>query len=162
MILWGLSVTAIISLKWEVSFAWYQDTIILKPWYAACLLIYMFLYTLLFTLHPFYFPDQYCHWQAWQWKKCHSVAIACHKTCFILWSATVAHPKDLWRAIKKFWDIITKVTPKVYLQLWQRSHWPGSGVSEECSKSKHLNGSLTVLSTPITVFRSKIPKGLGM
>ena len=81
---------------------------------------------------------------------------------FILWSATVAHPKDLWRAIKKFWDIIMKVTPKVYLQLWQRSHWPGSGVSEECSKSKHLNGSLTVLSTPITVFRSKLPKGLGM
>ena len=66
------------------------------------------------------------------------------------------------RAIKKFLDIITKVAPKVYLQLWRRSHWPGSGVSEECSKSEHLNGGLPVLSAPIAVFRSKLPKGLGM
>ena len=27
------------------------------------------------------------------------------------------NPKDLWRAIKKFGDIVTKVAPKVYLQL---------------------------------------------
>ena len=64
--------------------------------------------------------------------------------------------------LKIFWDIITKVAPKVYLQLWWRSHWPGSGVSEECSKSKHLNGGLPILSAPITVFRSKLPKGLSM
>ena len=74
----------------------------------------------------------------------------------------VACPKDLWHAIKKFWDIIMKVGPKVYLQLWRWSHWPGSGVSEECSKSEHLNGGLPVLSAPIIVFRSKLPKGLGM
>ena len=54
------------------------------------------------------------------------------------------------------------VAPKVYLQLWQRSHWPGSVVSEECSKSEHLNEDLPVLSAPIAVFRSKLPKGLGM
>ena len=69
---------------------------------------------------------------------------------------------------KTFWswvrmtDIIMKVAPMVYLLLWQWSHWPGSGVSEECSKSKHLNGGLPVLSAPITIFRSKLPKGLGM
>ena len=74
----------------------------------------------------------------------------------------VAHPKDLWRAIKTFWNIIMNVAPKVYLQLWQWSHWPGSVVSEECSKSKHLNEDLPVLSAPIAVFRSKLPKGLGM
>ena len=74
----------------------------------------------------------------------------------------VARPKDLWRAIKRFWDIITKVAPKVYLQLWRRSHWLGSGVCEECSKSENLNGGLPVLSPPIAVFRSKLPKGLGM
>ena len=35
---------------------------ILKPWYGACLIIYiMSLYILLFTLYPFYFPDQYSH-----------------------------------------------------------------------------------------------------
>ena len=54
------------------------------------------------------------------------------------------------------------VAPKIYLQLWRRSHWPVSGVSEECSKSEHFNGALTVLSAPIAVFRSKLPKGLGM
>ena len=66
------------------------------------------------------------------------------------------------RAIKKFLDIITKVAPKVYLQLWRRSHWFGSGVSEECSNSKHLNEGLPVLSAPVAVFGSKLPKGLGM
>ena len=80
----------------------------------------------------------------------------------MLLPATVAHPKDLWPVIKKFWDIITKLAPKVYLQLWRRSHWPGSGVSEECSKSEHLIGGLPVLSAPIAIFRSKLPKGLGM
>ena len=55
------------------------------------------------------------------------------------------------------WDIIMKVAPKVYLQLSQRSHWLGSGFSEECSKSEHLNGGLPVLSAP-----SKLPKGFGM
>ena len=55
-----------------------------------------------------------------------------------------------------------KVAPKVYLQLWRQSHWPGSGVSEECSKSEHLNGGLPVLSAPIAVFRNKLLKGLGM
>ena len=74
----------------------------------------------------------------------------------------IKHVLDLWRAIKKFWHIITKVAPKVYLQLWRRSDWPGSGDSEECSKSKHLNGGLPVLLAPIAVFRSKLPKGLGM
>ena len=54
------------------------------------------------------------------------------------------------------------VAPKVYLQLWQWSHLPGSIVSEECSKSEHLNGGLPVLSALIVVFRSKLPKGLGM
>ena len=35
---------------------------ILKPWYGACLLIYiMSLYILLFTLNVFYFPGQYSH-----------------------------------------------------------------------------------------------------
>ena len=67
-----------------------------------------------------------------------------------------------WRAIKNFWDIITKVAPKVYLQLWRRSHWPGSSVSEKYSKSEHLNGGLPVLSAPIAVFRSKLSKELGM
>ena len=66
-------------------------------------------------------------------------------------------PKRFWCAIKKFWDIITKEAPKVYLQLWLQSHWPDSGVSEECSKSKHLSVGLTVLSPPIAVFRSKLP-----
>ena len=74
----------------------------------------------------------------------------------------VACPKDLWHAIKKFWDIIMKVAPKVYLQLWRWSHWSGSGVREECSKSEHLNGGLPVLSAPIAIFRGKLPKGLGM
>ena len=54
------------------------------------------------------------------------------------------------------------VAPKVYLQLWRQSHWPGSGVTEKGSKSKHLNGGLPVLSAPIAVFRSKLPKGLSM
>ena len=35
------------------------------------------------------------------------------------------------------------------MSLWRRSHWPGSVVSEECSKSEHLNGGLPVLSAPI-------------
>ena len=71
-------------------------------------------------------------------------------------------PEDLWHAIKKFWDIITKVAPKIYLQLSQRSHWPGSSASEECSKSQHLSGGFPVLSAPVVVFRSKLLKGLGM
>ena len=58
--------------------------------------------------------------------------------------------------------IITKVAPKVYLQLWQRYHWPGSGFGEECSTSEHLNGGLPVLSAPIAVLRSKLLKGLCM
>ena len=41
MILWGLSVRAIIHLKRKVSFIWYQAAVILKPWYGACLLIYI-------------------------------------------------------------------------------------------------------------------------
>ena len=82
-------------------------------------------------------------------KNAKRASIARHKTCFILWRAIVAHPKDLWRAIKIFWDIITKIAPKIYLQLWRRSHWPDRGVSEECSKSEHLNGGLPVLSAPI-------------
>ena len=82
----------------------------------------------------------------------HVYIMACH----------IARPKDLWRAIKRFWDIITKVAPKVHLQLWRRSHWPCSGVSEECSKSENFNGGLPVPSPPIAVFRSKLPKGLGM
>ena len=49
-----------------------------------------------------------------------------------------------------------KVAPKVYLQLWQWSHWPGSSVSEEYSKSEHLNGGLPALSAPIAIFRSKL------
>ena len=49
-----------------------------------------------------------------------------------------------------------KVAPKVYLLLWRRSHWPGSGVSVECSKSEHLNRGLLVLSAPVAVFRSKL------
>ena len=28
---------------------------------------------------------------------------------------------------------------KIDLQLKRQSHWPGSGTSEECSKSVHLN-----------------------
>ena len=60
MILWGLSVTAITHSKWKVSFTWYQAAMILKPWYGACLVIYiMSLYVLLFALYIFYFPDQY-------------------------------------------------------------------------------------------------------
>ena len=51
-----------------------------------------------------------------------------------------------------------KVAPKVYLLLWRRSHWPGSGVSVECSKSEHLNRGLLVLSAPVAVFRSKLPQ----
>ena len=39
------------------------------------------------------------------------------------------------RAIKKFLDIITKVAPKVYLQLWRRSHWPGSSVVKSAVKA---------------------------
>ena len=61
-------------------------------------------------------------------------------------------PKRFRPAIKKFWDIITKVAPKVYLQLWWQSHWPGSSVGEECGKNKHLNGGLPVLSAPIAIF----------
>ena len=38
-ILWELSATAIIQLKWKVSFVWYQAAMILKPWYGAYLLI---------------------------------------------------------------------------------------------------------------------------
>ena len=125
--------------------------------YISCFCIHCFLHYTLFTFLISIAIDR-----SGSERNATRVAIACHKTCFILWSETVAHPKDLWRAVKKFWDIIMKVTPKVYLQLSRRSHWPGSGVSKECSKSKHLNGSLTVLSTPITVFRSKLPKGLGM
>ena len=45
------------------------------------------------------------------------IKIARHKTCFILWRAIVTRPKDLWRAIKKISDIITKVAPMVYLPL---------------------------------------------
>ena len=67
-------------------------------------------------------------------------------------------PKRFRRAIKNFRDIITKVAPKVYLQLWRRSHWSGSGVSEECSKSEDLDGGLPVLSAPIAVYRSKLPQ----
>ena len=65
-----------------------------------------------------------------------------HAIKHVLWTCfmTIAGPKDLWHAIKKFW--IKKVARKVYLQLWQQSHWHGSGVSEECSKSEHLNGGL--------------------
>ena len=81
---------------------------------------------------------------------------------FYIMACEIARPKDLWRAIKNFWDIIKKIAPKVYLQLWRRSDWPGSGVSEECSKSEHLHGVLPVLSAPIAVFRSKLPKELGM
>ena len=66
-------------------------------------------------------------------------------------------PKDLWRAIKKFWNIITKIALKVYLQLWRRSQWPGSSVSKECSKSEHPNGGLPVLAGPIAIFRSNLP-----
>ena len=55
-----------------------------------------------------------------------------------------------------------KVAPKVYLQLWRWSHWSGSGVREECSKSEHHSGGLPVLSAPIAIFRGKLPKGLGM
>ena len=66
-------------------------------------------------------------------------------------------PKRFRHSIKKFWDIIIKVAPKVYLLLWQRSHWSGSGIREECSKSEHLNRGLPVLSAPIAVFRSKLP-----
>ena len=54
------------------------------------------------------------------------MAIAHHKTCFVLWCVIVACPKDLWHSIKKFLDIIPKEVPKVHLPLWQRSHWPGS------------------------------------
>ena len=45
-------------------------------------------------------------------KNATRAAITRHKTCFILWCAIVARPKDLWRAMKKFWDITTKVAPK--------------------------------------------------
>ena len=56
----GDYLTTIIHLKWKVSFVWYQAAMILKPWYGACLFIYiMSLYILLFTLYTFYFPDQY-------------------------------------------------------------------------------------------------------
>ena len=58
--------------------------------------------------------------------------------------------------------MIMKVAPKVYLQLWRRSHWAGSGVGKECSKSEHLNGGLPGLSALVAIFRSKLPKGLGM
>ena len=88
------------------------------------------------------------------------MAIACHKTCFISWRAIVACPKDLWHAIKKFWNIITKVALKVYLQLWRQSHWLGSSVSEEYSKSEHLNGGLPVLSVPIAILRSNYQKDM--
>ena len=56
MILLGLSLTAIIHLKWKVSFIWYQAAMISKLWYGACLLIYiMYLYILLFILYTFTF-----------------------------------------------------------------------------------------------------------
>ena len=71
-------------------------------------------------------------------------------------------PKRFMACNQKILRYNNEGTPKVYLQLWQRSHWPGSSVSEECSKSKHLNGGLPVLSAPITIFKSKLPKGLGM
>ena len=62
MILWGISITTIIHLKWKVFFVWYQAAMILKPWYCECLLIYiMFLYILLFTLYILYFPVQFSH-----------------------------------------------------------------------------------------------------
>ena len=67
------------------------------------------------------------------------------------------HTQKFRGAFKNFWNIITKVAHIVCLQLWQQSHWPGSSVSEECSKSEHLNGDLPVLSAPIAVFRSKLP-----
>ena len=38
-------------------------------------------------------------------------AIACHKTCFILWHVIVAHPKDLWCAIKKILRYNNKGSP---------------------------------------------------
>ena len=98
--------------------------------------------------------------QAWSWEKCHMCGNCTPR--FILWCAIVAQPKDLWRVMKIIWDIITKVAPKVYLQLWPWSYWPGSGVSEECSKSKHFNGGLPVVSAPIALFRSKLLKGLCM
>ena len=65
-------------------------------------------------------------------------------------------PRRFRCLIKHFWDIIMKVVPKVYFLLWCQSHWPSSCVSEECSKSEHLNRHLPVLSAPIVVFRSKL------
>ena len=63
MILLGLSLRAIIHLKWKVSFIWYQAAMILKPWYGACLLIYIyhvFVHIAFYIIH-FYFPYQYSH-----------------------------------------------------------------------------------------------------
>ena len=70
------------------------------------------------------------------------VAIACHKTCFILWCAIVARLKDLWCAIKNFWDIISYIynSDNDLIDLVAVS-------SEECSKSKHLNGGLPTTSS---------------
>ena len=58
MILWGLSLTAIIHLKWKVSFIWYHAAMDLKPWYGTCLLIYIyhvFVHIAFYIIH-FYFP----------------------------------------------------------------------------------------------------------
>ena len=65
-------------------------------------------------------------------------------------------PQKFRCSIKNFWDIIMKVAPKVYLLLGRQSHWSGSSVSKECSKSEHLNRGLPVLSAPIAVFRNKL------
>ena len=75
---------------------------------------------------------------------------------FYIMACDSCPPKGFRHSIKNFWDIIIKVAPKVYLLLWQRSHWSGSGVREECSKSEHLNRGLSVLSAPIAVFRHKL------
>ena len=69
----------------------------------------------------------------------------------------VARPKNLWRAIEKFWDITTKIAPKVYLQI-DDDLTDLVAISVKSAVKANINGGLLALFAPIAVFRSKLPK----
>ena len=53
--------------------------------------------------------------------QCQQETLSSRSVVFFVWK-----PPLKWCIYKKIWDIIPKVAPKVYLQPWRRSHWPGS------------------------------------